>query len=85
LGRPHRGAIAYPLGLGCEHAPRLYGRIYVLVGGLVLGGVITSSGPVDEHGLRWHVFVWDIWFLLWGLALGLATWRSQVDRATRDP
>ncbi len=33
-----------------------------------------------EHGLRWHVFVWDLWFLLWGLALGLAAWRSHVDR-----
>jgi Protein of unknown function (DUF3995) len=57
----------------------LYGGVYVLVGGLVLGGVITPSGPVDRHGLRWHVFVWDLWFLLWGLALGLATWRSHLD------
>ena len=58
----------------------LYGGVYVLVGGLVLGGAITPSQPVDRHGLRWHVFVWDLWFLLWGLALGLATWRSHVDR-----
>jgi hypothetical protein len=63
----------------------LYGGVYVLAGGLVLGGAITPSGPVDEHGLRWHVFVWDLWFLLWGLALGLATWRFHVDRATRYP
>src|SRR6266511_555354 len=60
----------------------LYGGVYVLVGGLVLGGVITPSEPVDRHGLRWHVFVWDLWFLLWGLALGLATWRSHVDRSS---
>jgi hypothetical protein len=53
----------------------LYGGVYVLVGGLVLGGAIAPSQPVDRHGLRWHVFVWDLWFLLWGLALGLATWR----------
>jgi hypothetical protein len=60
----------------------LYGGVYVLVGGLVLGGVITPSEAVDRHGLRWHVFVWDLWFLLWGLALGLATWRSHVDRSS---
>jgi Protein of unknown function (DUF3995) len=60
----------------------LYGGVYVLVGGLVLGGVIIPSEPVDWHGLRWHVFVWDLWFLLWGLALGLATWRSHVDRSS---
>ncbi len=60
----------------------LYGGVYVLVGGLVLGGVITPSEPVNRHGLRWHVFVWDLWFLLWGLALALATWRSHVNRSS---
>jgi hypothetical protein len=61
----------------------LYGGVYVLVGRLVLGGVITPSEPVDQHGLRWHVFVWDLWFLLWGLALELTTWQSHVDIARR--
>jgi hypothetical protein len=31
----------------------------------------------DEHALRWHVFVWDLWFLLWGLALALAIARFR--------
>jgi hypothetical protein len=38
--------------------------VLVLVGGLVLVDVITPTGPVDEHALRWHVFVWDLWFLV---------------------
>jgi hypothetical protein len=33
----------------------LDGGVYVLVGGLVVGDVITPSGPVNEHVLRWHV------------------------------
>jgi hypothetical protein len=37
--------------------------------------LITLSGAVDEHALRWHVFVWDLWFLVWGLGLGIAAWR----------
>jgi hypothetical protein len=53
----------------------LYGGVEVLAGGLVLADVITPSGPVDEHALRWHVFVWDLWFLVWGVALGIAAWR----------
>jgi Protein of unknown function (DUF3995) len=61
----------------------LYGGVEVLLGGLVLAEVITPSGPVDEHALRWHVFVWDLWFLLWGLALGLAAWRYH--REGRSP
>jgi Protein of unknown function (DUF3995) len=55
----------------------LYGGAQVLVGGLVLADVITPSGPVDEHALRWHVFVWDLWFLVWGIALAMTAWRYR--------
>ncbi len=55
----------------------LYGGSAVIVGGLVLGDVINPSGSLDEHALRWHVFVWDLWFFVWGSALGLASWRYQ--------
>jgi hypothetical protein len=50
----------------------LYGGVLVLVGALVLAGAIDPAEPVDEHALRWHVFVWDLWFLVWGIALALA-------------
>jgi hypothetical protein len=61
-----------------------YGGVLVLVGGLVLADLITPSAAVDEHALRWHVFVWDLWFLVWGMALGLAVWRYRgVNGATR--
>jgi Protein of unknown function (DUF3995) len=60
-----------------------YGAVYVIVGGLVLTHVITPSGPVNEHTMRWHVFVWDFWFLIWGAALGLATWWYRVDTRHR--
>jgi len=49
----------------------------------VLTDAITPSGPVDEHALRWHVFVWDLWFLVWGVALGIAAWRYA--REGRSP
>lgn len=50
----------------------VWGGANVIVGALVLGGAITSSADVDRHALRWHVFVWDMWFLVWGLALAVA-------------
>jgi hypothetical protein len=28
---------------------------------------------VDRTALRWHVGVWDLWFLAWGIFLALAT------------
>jgi|1186.fasta_scaffold69117_2 hypothetical protein len=50
----------------------LWGGANVVVGALVLAGAITPAADVDRHALRWHVFVWDMWFLVWGLALAVA-------------
>jgi len=52
----------------------LYGGVLVTVEGLVVGGVITPPGPVDCGALLWHLFLWDPWFLVWGLLLGVAAW-----------
>jgi hypothetical protein len=64
----------------------LYGGLLVAVGALVLAGVIRPAGPVDRTALRWHVLVWDLWFVVWGLLLGLAAWhygRQSRDRGAR--
>jgi hypothetical protein len=53
----------------------LYGGLLVAVGALVLTGVVDPSGPVDRTALRWHVMLWDLWFLVWGLLLGVAAWQ----------
>lgn len=55
----------------------LWGGANVVIGGLVLGGAIVPSTPVDEHALRWHVFVWDLWFLVWGALLAVAVARAR--------
>jgi Protein of unknown function (DUF3995) len=51
----------------------VYGGLNVLAGALVLGGVIHPAGRVDRTTLRWHVGLWDLWFLVWGILLALAT------------
>lgn len=57
----------------------LYGGALVVAGALVLTGVITPAGAVDRSALRWHVLVWDSWFLLWGLLLGLTVLSRRRD------
>lgn len=42
-----------------------YGGLLVAVEALVLTGVINPAGPVDRTALRWHVMLWDLWFLIW--------------------
>lgn len=52
----------------------LYGGVLVAVGAVALTGVLGT--PADPDALRWHVLLWDPWFLFWGLALLLAASRS---------
>lgn len=65
----------------------VYGGLNVLLGALVLSGVIHPAGSVDRTALRWHVGLWDLWFLVWGILLALATvgyWRRTATRTRRD-
>jgi len=65
----------------------VYGGLSVLLGALVLSGIIHPAGTVDRAALRWHVGVWDLWFLVWGILLALATagyWRRTATRTRRD-
>jgi hypothetical protein len=54
----------------------LYGGVLVIAGALALAGVGDSSGR-DEYALRWHVFFWDLWFFVWGVALALGAARAR--------
>jgi hypothetical protein len=63
-----------------------HGGLLVAVETLVLTGIVRPAGPVDRTALWWHVLVWDLWFLVWGLLLGVAAWhhgRASRDRAAR--
>jgi hypothetical protein len=62
-----------------------YGGLVVIAGALVLSGAIHPRGGVDRTALRWHVGVWDMWFLAWGILLALATvsyWRRTKDQGS---
>ena len=63
------------------------GGLTVLLGALVLSGVIHPAGSVDRTALRWHVGVWDLQFLVWGILLAPAIagyWRRTATRTRRD-
>jgi hypothetical protein len=60
----------------------LYGALNVMAEALVLSGAIHPSGGVDRTALRWHLGVWDLWFLVWGLLLAVAA--AGYRRRTAD-
>lgn len=62
----------------------LYGGTLVIVQSLVQIGVIAASADMDWTAFHWHLFLWDPWFLVWGLLLGAATWGFVSTRRTRD-
>jgi len=52
----------------------LYGG-YLVIGQLAVQlGLINASASIDWKALHWHLFLWDPWFLLWGILLGITTW-----------
>jgi hypothetical protein len=53
----------------------LYGGTLVVTEALVTIGVIEPIQPVDWKPLLWHLYVWDMSFLVWGILFGVATWR----------
>jgi len=63
----------------------VYGGLNVLLGALVLSGVIHPAAGEDRAALRWHVGVWDLWFLVWGILMALATVGYRRRTATGVP
>jgi len=66
----------------------LYGGVLTLVGVLVQADVVPASAHADQKALRWHAFLWDPWFLVWGALLAAAvalSTRPSIDRHRTDP
>jgi hypothetical protein len=50
----------------------LYGIVFTSVGLLVQAGVIHQGRTADRRASLWHAYLWDPWFLVWGLLVVLA-------------
>jgi hypothetical protein len=58
----------------------LYGAAEVTGEALAETGAIRPSASADWTALRWHLGLWDPWFLAWGLLLAIATWGYRPPR-----
>ena len=54
-----------------------YGLVLTASGLLVQAGVIEAVAHADRLALKWHAYLWDPWFLIWGIFVFLALWRSR--------
>jgi hypothetical protein len=44
-----------------------YGLLLTSVGLFVQAGAITADPSANHRALAWHAYLWDPWFLIWGL------------------
>jgi len=62
----------------------LYGGALVAGQALVVTGVIQASADADWTALYGHLYLWDPWFLLWGLLLLIVTIGATRRRTPGD-
>lgn len=60
------------LAWGCAAILILYGLLQEASVALVMLDVITPAEPADPTVLRWRLLLWEPWFVVWGVLLGLA-------------
>ncbi len=63
------------LGWGAAVVLTTYGGVLVITEALVASGLLSLAEPVTWKPLLWHLYVWDMSFLIWGLLFGLAAWQ----------
>lgn len=54
-----------------------YGGLLTVVGLLVQADVVHAAADADRRALAWHAYLWDPWFLIWGLLAVAALWLSR--------
>jgi hypothetical protein len=59
-----------------------YGGVLTGAGLLVQSGLIAAGPDKDGRALAWHAYLWDPWFLAWGLTFLACLWpgRPQARR-----
>jgi hypothetical protein len=62
-----------------------YGGLTVGTEVLVALDVVDPPAGIDWYAFYWHLALWDPYFLLWGVLLGIAVWHYQADTRARTP
>ena len=72
-----RGRVPRMLGWIAATVLILYGGLLTIAELLVETDVLQAAPDTDRTALAWHAFLWDPWFLLWGVAFGASLWLTR--------
>jgi len=69
LGRPRRGwgRAVWVLAWAAAMILTVYGLVLTVVELMVESGLIHAGAGADHRTLAWHAYLWDPWFLVWGI------------------
>jgi hypothetical protein len=62
-----------------------YGGVLCVTGWLVQLDIVSAATNADHKALRWHAYLWDPWFLAWGLLMAIGLGRSRQSRPHHEP
>ncbi len=58
----------------------VYGLVLTVADLLAQSGVIVPAASADHRALKWHAYLWDPWFLAWGLLVTVALVQTRRPR-----
>lgn len=61
-----------------------YGLVLTVVGLLVQAHVVHTNVTADHRALAWHAYLWDPWFLVWGLLVLLVVRQTRAGGAAEE-
>lgn len=75
-----RGRVARILSWIAACVLAAYGALLTIPGLLVQTSVLDMGPASDPKALAWHAYLWDPWFLVWGLAFIVCLWLTRRPR-----
>ena len=85
LSKPARDRTVWVLAWAEAAILIVYGLVQTAAGLLVQADVIHMSATADHRALAWHAYLWDPWFLIWGLLVAAALLRVRYRRGPAAP
>jgi hypothetical protein len=61
-----------------------YGLVLTVPGLAIQAGVLHAGAHADRRALAWHAYLWDPWFLVWGLLVTAALYTPRSNRRTTE-
>jgi hypothetical protein len=83
LPRPAWHRIVWVLAWAEAAVLTTYGLVWTAGGLLAQAGVVHAT--TDPRALAWHAYLWDPWFLVWGLLVAAALLLSRHGRSQSHP